>query len=149
MPTASFQDYSLAKLEPAFEIPQAGYHPVAFKPSQTILRGTVLGQVTATGLYAIYNVANTDGTEVARCVAMYDGVVDAAGLVVLGIGISATEYGGTGRPTMSVYLNGCFFTNHLNVNGTAGITTAVLTGLSGRLLSGLAATSGTTGILVF
>lgn len=149
MPATFSQSYAYSKLEPMFERPDAGYHPVAFKPSQTIVRGTILGQVTATGLYAIYIAANGDGTEVARCIAMYDMVVLASGKVVLGLDITTTDIGIDGYPSAPVYLNGMFDTTKLNVNGTQGITPAVVSGLSGRMFSGLAATSNVSGILYF
>lgn len=47
--------------------------PVRLKNSATDIKaGTVLGRVTATGFYAAYNDAASDGTQVAKCILMDD-----------------------------------------------------------------------------
>ena len=71
MPTTAINSYTGTKLEPAFAPDMA--RTDAFKvASGTYVKGTVLGFVSATGAVKAYANGNSDGSETAAVIAMYD-----------------------------------------------------------------------------
>jgi len=86
MPTVATDTYTNIRLDPYINPEEAmkSIRHVAFVPSQTLAKGTILGQVTATGLWKAYATGNSDGSETARLVLQYSIVVDGTGLVTIG-----------------------------------------------------------------
>jgi hypothetical protein len=146
--------YSAQRLLPALLNPPFSEDAVPFVASLTVARGTILGQVTASKKYALYASGNSDGTQVAKCIAEYDFNTDTNGNVTFTatsgqlVGDLAQTY-----TTAPVYIGGTFNTTELNVGGVAGsglgVTAAILTDLGGHMVKGLAASSGTYGIMSF
>lgn len=116
MPTTAFDTYSIQKLEPVFRGDLAVEDVQTFAPSLTIARGTVLGRITASGRLAAYNNANSNGTETAVAIAMYDLTTDASGNVTL------AHEKATSQPAGPVYIGGYFLTTELTGLDAAGVT---------------------------
>jgi hypothetical protein len=97
----------------------------------TVVKGTVLGIITASGLVSPYLSTNSDGTQVARGIAQYDVTTDGAGLHT----IAGGELGATfsGAP---VLFSGVYQTSELT-----GLDAGAVTNL-GRLVSGTVAGPG-------
>ncbi|HEY3283075.1 MAG TPA: head decoration protein [Armatimonadota bacterium] len=132
MPTAPVATFSNKRLEPYEDPKGAVLRAVKLTASQTLARGTVLGEVTLTpGVFSAYNDAHNDGTEVAKCILSQDVVVDAAGLIT--VTATAGQSGGEhGEKLLSIptYVAGTFKTSELiglDANGVADL---------GRLLQG-------------
>lgn len=117
--------YSALKLKPYADPNGAVTESVPFSASQTIARGTVLGQITATGKYEAYDSAEDDGAETARAIAMYDITTDADGKATI-----ASESGIT-HDTAPVYIGGTFRTDELT-----GLDDDAVEQLGGFLVSG-------------
>lgn len=121
------QPYTGVKLEP-FERPaEAVTDSIPFGASLTIARGTVIGIVTADGKGKAYADGNSDGSQTAKAIAMYDFTTDASGNVTIANDTSVTYH------TAPVYKAGTFRTSELT-----GLDAAAVTDL-GRLLSGTVA----------
>jgi hypothetical protein len=139
--------YSNQRLLPAKNNPEPAEDAYPMAASINVVRGTVLGQITSSKKYALYASGNSDGSQVAKCIAMYDFVTDASGNVSLTSTSGQTGGNEFGKTDLSapVWISGCFNTDELNIGGTPGITSAVLTDLAGHLLSG----SLTAGVMTF
>jgi hypothetical protein len=107
------------KLEPYMNPDLARTIAVKIAPSTTLVKGTVLGRITASNLWAAYNNANSNGTETARAILQYDVVTDAGGLHYYG-GQAASEQG-QGEPTVPAYIKGDFFGADLTGLDAAGL----------------------------
>jgi hypothetical protein len=130
MPTAAFDTYTGGPLAPWIRPELASVQNVKLPNSTTVVKGTVLGEVTATpGLFKPYATGNVDGTQVPKAVAMYDVVIDASGNHVWGGGQL-----GESRPYAPVYLAGYFRTTDLT-----GFDAGASTAAGWRLVSGSAA----------
>lgn len=138
--------YSNLRLQPARLNPPAAEDAVVMAASLTVVRGTVLGQITTGKKYTIYAVGASDGSQVARCIAMNDFTTDASGNVTLTT-TSGQTVGDQNQTylTAPVWFSGVFQTSELNNNGTPGVSTAIITDLAGHLYDG----SITSGLLVF
>lgn len=118
------QPYTGVKLEP-FERPhEAVSESIPFGNSLTIARGTLIGLVTADGKGKAYADGNSDGSQTAKAIAMYDFTTDGSGKVTIANDTSVTY------DTAPVYLAGTFRTNELT-----GLDAAAVTDL-GRLVQG-------------
>lgn len=118
------QAYTAVKLEP-FERPhEAVTDSIPMGNSLTIAKGTILGVVTADGKGKAYANANSDGSEVAKFIAMYDFTTDGSGKVTIA-NETNVKY-----DTAPVYKAGTFRTTELT-----GLDAAAVTDL-GRLVSG-------------
>lgn len=146
MPTTAQVTYSAQRLLPAKLVPPAGEDVRAFAASLTVTRGTVLGEVTATGKLALYNSGASDGTQTATCIAMYDFLTDASGNVIYTTtaGQAVGDLNQTYK-TAPVYISGVFKTSELNIGGVTGITSTALGHIGGHLYSG----SLTDGLIIF
>jgi hypothetical protein len=121
------QAYTGLKLEP-FEDPEGAVtDSVPFGASLTIARGTVLGIKTADSLFYAYADANSDGTQTAKAIAMFDMTTDGSGNVTIGNDWASTSKSGP------VYKAGTFRTTELTGLDAAGVVDL------GRLVSGTAA----------
>jgi hypothetical protein len=104
---------SPVKLEPYMNPRGARTMAVAFVASQTLARGTVIGQVTASGLYKAYASGNSDGSQVPIGLLVYDIVVDASGNVVIGTTGSVADLTRGFSKTAEIYWQGTFLESDL------------------------------------
>jgi hypothetical protein len=79
-----------------------------------IPKGCILGRVTASKKYKVYNVANTDGTQTARCVLRHS--------VDTGTGVTAADT-----------LANVLYAGRLKYNSISGMSAGALTDLAGRI----------------
>ena len=95
-------------------------------PNLTITRGTIMGQITASGFITTYAAANTDGSQVPLGPSMYDFSSDANSLVIIGSGVNF----GVSMPhdvSVPVYLCGIFLESDLT-----GLDAGAVTALKAR-----------------
>lgn len=128
MPTTATNTYGNQGIAPLYDSRGAKQHHLKFGNSLTIVKGTVVGQITATQLWAAYNNANADGSEVAKGIAAYDFTTDAGGVVTLGGGEQ-----GERQQTAPVFMSGYFRTSELTGLDAAGVADL------GKLVSGTVA----------
>jgi hypothetical protein len=81
--------------------------------SQTIARGTVLGQKTADSKFYPYASGNSDGTQVPVGIAVYDMVVDANSMVILGTTGAVQDLTHVTQSTGEIYYRGSFLESEL------------------------------------
>ena len=118
MPTSATVTFTNDQLLPAFPSdPPVISVPMA--PSLDLPAGTVLGLITADGVYAAYDDGNADGTEVARGILQHEVVTDASGKI-------AVEFGDTSG-NAPMFLGGIFRAEDLT-----GMDAAALTDMGGR-----------------
>lgn len=130
-PTNTFTGIGLIPAVPPSTYPAPVIH-VAFKPSITIAAGTLLGKVTATGKYAAYNNANSDGTETAvPLVTVYAITTDASG------NVTSLDERGIAQPTGPVYTGGMFRSEDLTGFDAAGMTDIKGVIVTGNLTTGM------------
>jgi hypothetical protein len=80
MPSAILYNFTQLKMEPVTNPDLARTIAVLIKPSTTLTRGTILGEITLQpGVYTKYNPNASDGTNVAKAILAYDVVTDANG----------------------------------------------------------------------
>ncbi|MCD9188245.1 MAG: head decoration protein [Pyrinomonadaceae bacterium] len=121
------QNFTGQKLQPYARPCEAVTESVPFGNSLTIAKGTILGIKTADGKFYAYADANSDGTQTAKAIAMYDFTTDSSGKVTIANETNVTY------DTAPVYVAGTFRTNELTGLDAAGVTDL------GRLLSGTVA----------
>jgi head decoration protein D len=126
VPTAAAVTFTGKRLEPAIAPKLAVEDAVAMKHGvQNLVKGTVLGIVTATGLYAAYSDIASDGTAIAKAILMYDTQVDASGLCTFSdTSAQAGNEFGAKTPTAPVYISGFFLSadlTGLDANGAADL----------------------------
>jgi hypothetical protein len=133
MPTTPIQTWGMGRLDPFLEAEEADEQAVNLIPSTTFLKGTLLGELTATpGLFKAYASGNADGSQVPKCVLRYDCVTDAAGLITLGggpTGISEHQ----GEKTRSV---DAFYSVILKTQDIPNLDAGAMTAMGARLISG-------------
>jgi len=135
MPTAATTTFSAAaRIDPLLSPDRVICLNVAIVPSVTLVKGTVLGEVTATpGTYKAYAAANTDGSQVAKGILEFSISTDASGNITL-----AGEFGQTTKnipmvlPTRNVWAS-------QNITGLDAAGLANLGGVlsQGTLLTGV------------
>ena len=99
-------------------------------PSLTVARGTIMGQITATGLVTPYAAANTDGSQVPLGPVMYDFTTDVNSLITLGSGTGTGVSFGIAQPhdvSIPIYLCGIFLEADLT-----GLDAGAVTALKAR-----------------
>lgn len=109
------QAYTGVKLEPFMDPQGAVSESVPFGASLTVARGTVVAVKTSDKKWYAYVDANSDGTEVARGIAMYDFTTDGSGNVTIGNDQTVTYN------TAPIYLAGTFRTTELTGLDAAGV----------------------------
>lgn len=125
MPTSATDTFGAQKLEPAIAAEEAVPYGIPMAASvQTIAKGTILGMVTSSKLFKAYASGNSDGSQVARVVAMYDFTVDGSGNVFL------AHEKNVARKLAPVYCEGYFRTEDLT-----GLDATAISAL-GRLVTG-------------
>lgn len=133
MPTTATHTYTVQKLEPFTDTQDARTRAVKFKASaQNLARGTVMGQVTSTGLWAAYDGTAIDGTETARGILVYDLQISASSLVTYsGTALQAGDEFGVTFTDAPIYIAGVFRTSDLT-----GLDASAVEDLGGHLESG-------------
>ncbi len=118
MPTSATIDFTGAKLEPAYSPDLARTQSYRVK-SGTYVAGTVCGLVGTTGAAGAYANGNSDGTELAAIIAMYDMYSD-------GTNVSLTNDGallaGETRTHAPFYVAGFFKCSQLTGLDANGVT---------------------------
>jgi hypothetical protein len=109
------QPYTGVKLEPFMDPQGAVSESVPFGVSLTVARGTIVAVKTADKKWYAYVDANSDGTEVARGIAMYDFTTDGSGNVTIA-NDQTVSYN-----TAPIYLAGTFRTTELTGLDAAGV----------------------------
>jgi hypothetical protein len=134
MPTTPIQTWGMGRLDPFLEAEEADEQAVNLIPSTTFLKGTLLGELTATpGLFKAYASGNADGSQVPKCVLRYDCVTDAAGLITLGGGpTGVSEHAGEKTRSVDAFYSGIFKTTDI-----VGLDAAAVTAMAARLISGI------------
>jgi len=118
MPTAATNNYSAAKLEPAYDPGSSVTNSYKVK-SGTYVAGTVLGFVAATGAVGAYATGNSDGTETAAVIAQYDMYSDGTNVSITSAGALLPGETATDAP---VYEKGFFNCSELTGLDANGIT---------------------------
>jgi hypothetical protein len=143
MPTSASSTYSAHRLDPLFEGKEARQIAVNISASQTIARGTTLGEVSASlGTYQAFASGASDGTQNPKGIIEYDITTDSSGNIT-----SLGDFGLTTK-TVPMWVSGYFNIADLYDDGSAGIKATTVTALGGVVIEG-AASSGryTAGIL--
>lgn len=104
MPTSATNTYSGVKLEPAYQPELAQTDRFKVK-SGNYARGTVLGFVSSTGAVGAYADGNSDGTQTAAVIAMYDMYSDGTNVSLTSGGALLAGETATAAP---VYIAGFF-----------------------------------------
>lgn len=104
---------------------------VEMAPNLTVPKGTLLGKIMASGKYAAYNDANSNGTEVADVWARYSFVTDADGRVHYGVDVPTTGANSYPEATAEVYFTGIFLPADL-----VGLNAAAKVDLNSRDMAG-------------
>jgi hypothetical protein len=125
MPTAATHTYGNNAFQAIYNGRDAKAQPCKFGVSLTLVKGTVVGQITATGLWKAYANGAVDGSEVAKGILQYDLTTDASGNHTLGGGSQ-----GETQQTAPVLMSGYFRTSEMTGLDAAGITDL------GKLVSG-------------
>jgi hypothetical protein len=99
--------------------------PASSGNTYTLVKGTILGEVTASKKYNAYVDANSDGTNVARGILQYSITVDDAGNITMSVDRSFTE------TTTPMWFQGIFLSTDLtglDANGLADLQGWVVNG---------------------
>jgi hypothetical protein len=123
MAAAAMTTWGAAGLGPVYNPHHAKADHVKLPPNVTYAKGTVLGQITATGVFTAYATGAADGSQVAKRILQYDVATDANGYVAIGDQ-------GEKSPTTPAWFCGTFKTSELT-----GLDAGAVTSL-GRLISG-------------
>lgn len=115
------------KLEPYINPAQARTVALQFSPTQTLARGTVIGQITASGKAKAYATGNVDGSQFPVGFLEYDIVVDASGNVTYGPTGATSDLTRGFEITAPVYWAGTFLESDL-----VGLDAGAVTALKGR-----------------
>lgn len=133
MPTAATTTWSAAnRLDPVFNPEDAKEIDVALAASLTYVKGTVLGEVTATpGTFKPYASGNVDGSEIPKLILRYACVTDASGNITL-LGEQGQTY-----KAVPAFMNGFFKTSELTGMDANAVTKLGAALVSGNLTTGI------------
>jgi hypothetical protein len=123
------------KLEPYIDPRGARTLAGQVTASLTLARGTVVGQITATGKLKAYASGNSDGSEIPKGFLVYDIVSDASGNVVYGATGAVVDFTRGQEITAPFYWKGTFLQSDLT-----GLDANAITVLKGRV-EGVGATA--------
>lgn len=133
MATTPITTFSGQKLEPYFADLKPVMMAVRISASQTLVRGTILGQVTSGGLFQAYSDADSPaGVGVARCILPFDIISDAAGLLTYGTTAGSSGEFGEKKLTVEVYIGQIV----LRAEDLTGLDANGLADLQGRIPAG-------------
>lgn len=97
---------TVAKVEPFLYPEDARSMPVRLAVSTTHLKGTVLAEVTATGLFDAYASGGAGGLAVAKAILPFTVTTDASGNIFFGT--AAVSRDGQSTKTVPVWISGIF-----------------------------------------
>jgi len=118
MPASPINTFSNQGLQPINDRGmKAEQFSVKLTPTQTLAKGTVMGQVTTGGLYKAYASGNADGSQIPVGLLAYDVVVDASGNCTIGGGDQGITY-----PTAPMFSCGEFSCADLTGLDAGGVT---------------------------
>lgn len=100
--------------------------------SLTLAKGTVMGQITGSGLWIAYLTGAADGSQIPKCVLTYDCVTDGSGNVTIGGGQQGETY-----PDAPAYFAGDFNCADLTGLDAGGVTAAKWILLWGSITTGV------------
>lgn len=142
MPTSPIQTWGMGRLDPHMDAEKAQEQAVNLIPNTTFVKGTVLGELTATpGTFKAYATGNVDGSQIPKCILRYDCVTNATGFITLGGGPAGTsEHPGETTRSIDAFFSGVFKTTELT-----GLDAGGLTAMGGHLISGILSN----GVVVF
>lgn len=130
MPTSAVATYGRGRVMPLTQPHEAQEESIALMPSQTLTKGTLVGQVSASkDRYAAYNSTLTTGPEVPTHILEYDCVVDSSGNIVLGDQSSGER--GQSQKSVPAWVSGTFATTDLT-----GLDANAVTAMKARLTHG-------------
>jgi hypothetical protein len=93
VPATFTNQYGNLGLVPVFNHDmKAEEHRIKLGNSLTLVKGTVMGQVTATGLWIAYTAGAVDGSQNPKCLLAYDTTTDASGNCTIGGGDQGVTY---------------------------------------------------------
>jgi len=118
MPITATTNYRARKLEPAYQ-PEKAVTQAAKIASGNYAAGTVLGLVGATGALKAYANGNSDGSETAVAIAMYDMYSDGTNVSITAAGALIAGETATDAP---VYIAGFFRCDQLTGLDANGVT---------------------------
>lgn len=110
------------KLEPYMAPSTARTLAGQITASLTLARGTVMGQITATGKWKAYATGNVDGSQVPKGFLVYDIVTDASGNVVFGPTGAVADLTRGFDATAPIYWKGTFLQSDLTGLDAGAIT---------------------------
>jgi hypothetical protein len=131
MPTSPLNVYPANPCQAIYGGRYAEAQTLKFANSLTVVKGTVVGIITASGLVAPYLSTNSDGTQVAKGISQYDVTTDVNGLHTIAGGELGATYAGA-----PVLFSGDYQTSELT-----GLDAGAVANL-GRLVSGTVAGPG-------
>jgi Bacteriophage lambda head decoration protein D len=111
---------------------KAQQHRVKLGVSLTLVKGTLLGQITATGLWRAYASGNADGSQNPKAVLSYDTTTDAAGLHTIGGGQQGETY-----LDCPAFFSGEFYAGDLTGLDSTAVTNGKFMQLWGDLTTGV------------
>lgn len=128
MPTTAAFTYTMAdRLDPYYEGNEAPVINVNLVATQTLAKGTVMGEITATpGSFKAYASGNGDGSQVPKGILQYACTVDGSGNVTI-----ANEQGLT-QKAVPMYIGGIF-----NIAELTGLDANAVSVLNGNIVMGI------------
>lgn len=142
MPTSATSTYTGSGLQPSRNPEEVGEYAVTLPASVTYASGTILGQISATGVFKAYTSGASDGSQIPKAILKHSVITDASGNIGENstVGTTGNDAGITTKYT-DAYHKGTFFLADL----TAGVgiinATALTNQPSWHLISGDLATS--------
>lgn len=118
---------TVAKIEPFLYPEDARSMPIRLAVSTTFLKGTILGEVTATGLFDAYASGGAGGLAVAKAILPFTVTTDASGNIFFGT--AAVSRDGQSSKTVPAWFAGIF-----KVSELVGYDATALSTLGARLI---------------
>ena len=110
---------------------------VTLAPTQTLAKGTVMGQITAGGAFKAYASGSSDGSQIPKGLLAFDCVVDASGNVTIGGGDQGVTY-----PSAPIFTSGDFNCADCTGLDANAITAGNWTQLVGSISTGVVRLAG-------
>lgn len=126
--------YTGGKFEPIFFQESVRISTVKIAASQTIAKGTLLGQITTGGAFAPYADGNSNGTQTARAIALYDMITDSSGNITFGSSGTPGDFDAKASEAPVIFGGGAYRAAELvglDANGLADLGGRYILGASG------------------
>src|SRR5262245_49111068 len=133
MPSTFTNSYTNQGLIPVYDHGQkAEIHRIKLGNSATYVKGTVMGQITATGIWRNYLTGSADGSQLPKCFLQFDCTTDGSGNVTIGGGQQGETY-----PDAPAFFSGDFAAADLTGLDAGGVTAGKILQLWGDLSTGV------------